>query len=80
MVLTELQSLAGIPFLSYFSGHDDRVWSLAWSPKGDLLATSSSDKKIIIWAATGPDGSFVQKVSSDTHVIHVEIASAVRYA
>jgi len=33
----------------YLGGHDDRIWSLAWSPQGDFLASSSSDKKIIIW-------------------------------
>lgn len=31
-------------------GHDDRVWSVAWSPSGSLLASCSGDKSVRIWA------------------------------
>jgi len=48
------------------TGHNDRVWSLAWyifirikltkrNPQGDLLASCSSDKTIKIWGK-GSDG------------------------
>jgi len=37
------------------SGHNDRVWSVVWSPQGDLLASCSSDKTIKIWGK-GSDG------------------------
>jgi len=42
-------------------GHDDRVWSVTWSPDGKELASSSSDKKIIIWSFN-QEGLLVVKV------------------
>jgi len=36
-------------------GHGDKIWSLAWNPQGDLLASCSSDKTIKIWGR-GSDG------------------------
>ena len=30
--------------------HEDKVWCLAWHPTEDLMASSGSDKKIIIWS------------------------------
>lgn len=30
-------------------GHTDRVWSVAWSPGGGLLASCSGDKSLRIW-------------------------------
>jgi WD40 repeat protein len=30
-------------------GHTDRVWGVAWSPNGALLASCSGDKSLRIW-------------------------------
>ncbi|XP_065068957.1 probable cytosolic iron-sulfur protein assembly protein CIAO1 homolog [Rhopilema esculentum] len=39
--------------LAVLEGHEERVWNLAWSPSGSLLATCSGDKTIRIWGKEG---------------------------
>jgi len=41
MPITHVQTL---------SGHTERVWTLAWNPKGTILASSGGDKTIRLWA------------------------------
>ncbi|EFJ45841.1 hypothetical protein VOLCADRAFT_63171 [Volvox carteri f. nagariensis] len=38
-----------LELVANLTGHQDRVWSVAWSPKGDLLASCSGDKTVRIW-------------------------------
>lgn len=39
-----------LKLLSILSGHEDKVWCVAWNPKGDLLASCGGDHKIKIWS------------------------------
>ncbi len=39
--------------VTHLRGHTNRVWYVAWSPRGDRLATASMDKTAKIWSATG---------------------------
>ncbi|CAN0090242.1 unnamed protein product [Phaeothamnion confervicola] len=35
--------------LAELRGHSDRVWAVAWSPDGALLASCSGDKSVRVW-------------------------------
>jgi len=37
----------------HFDGHRARVWCLAWSPNGRLLASGSDDTTLLVWDVTG---------------------------
>uniref|UniRef100_A0A915J0T7 Uncharacterized protein n=1 Tax=Romanomermis culicivorax TaxID=13658 RepID=A0A915J0T7_ROMCU len=58
--------------LQILNDHSDRIWSLAWNPKGTLLASCSTDKTIRIWSSSGSDdqqfkcGSILQDAHSRT--------------
>lgn len=53
--------------LQTLEGHADRVWSVAWSPSGNLLASSSGDKTVRIWAKD-PEGVWrCTAVLEETH-------------
>eukprot|EP00298_Acanthocystis_sp_HF-20_P006265 c16176_g1_i1.p1 GENE.c16176_g1_i1~~c16176_g1_i1.p1 ORF type:complete len:351 (-),score=165.93 c16176_g1_i1:29-1048(-) len=43
-------------------GHSDVVWSLAWSPSGNHLASSSADKTIRIWGLKGDNWVCIETI------------------
>jgi WD40 repeat protein len=63
LTLQELQCL---------EGHTDRVWSVAWSPSGQAIASCSGDKTVRIWAReAGPGTRWVCKVDLQEELLVV---------
>lgn len=43
-------------------GHTDRIWHLDWSPDGELLATCSADKSILVWRKVAGEFCLVDRL------------------
>ncbi|XP_046331442.2 probable cytosolic iron-sulfur protein assembly protein CIAO1 [Haliotis rufescens] len=52
--------------LCALTGHEERVWGVAWNPTGTLLASCSGDKSVRIWGQEG-DNWVCKTVLTDAH-------------
>ncbi len=53
--------------LRTLEGHSDTVWSVAWSPDGQTLASASSDRTIGLWNAT--DGTLLRQLEGHRAIV-----------
>ena len=49
-----------------YHGHSDQVQSVAWSPKGNYIASASSDRTVQVWDATTGNTIFTYPGHTDT--------------
>src|SRR5438552_3781470 len=48
-------------------GHRDMVWSVAFSPNGELLASGGEDKSVMLWGTTSNKSLSQQKGPPGVH-------------
>ncbi len=53
--------------LRTLEGHSDTVWSVAWSPDGQTLASASSDRTIGLWNAM--DGTLLRQLEGHRAIV-----------
>jgi len=49
------------------AGHSERIWNIAWSPNGKLLASCGGDKSVRIWGQDGNEKWFCKGILEETH-------------
>ncbi len=66
-VVTALQqAVYGVTEVNRLEGHNDIVWSIAFSPDGKLLASGSRDRTIKLWH---PNGALIQTLEDHSDAI-----------
>ena len=66
-VRKEIESSPDVPAVIELEGHTDEVWSVAFSPDGKKIVTSSWDRTARIWDAES--GKELQKLEGHTDVV-----------
>ncbi len=67
------QSVYGMVEINRLEGHEAWVWDVAFSPKGNFIATTSSDETIKVWQS---DGSLVDTLEAHDGDVRQVVFSA----